>query len=72
MSQDILDAVPPRHPAVTEKTVPTPVRLPVSLLAELDGIAAELNYKRADLIRSFLAFSARQYREASKKAKHKK
>ncbi len=67
-SDDILDVLPPKEKPPREETVPTPVRLPKSLLAALDEIAEQTNYRRADIIRRFLTRSVRQWQRAKGKS----
>lgn len=43
-----------RNPADLEQTAPTTIRLPVELLADLDEIARQRGYKRAEVIRHIL------------------
>lgn len=68
---DILEAVPPQETEIVEKTKPIPLRLPESLIKDLDEIAKELKRKRADVMRRFLIFSVKQYKARRKTPKRK-
>jgi metal-responsive CopG/Arc/MetJ family transcriptional regulator len=68
---DILEAVPTQEAGIVEKTKPIPVRLPESLIKDLDEIAKETNRKRADVVRRFLIFSVKQYKARRKSPKRK-
>ncbi len=60
--------LPPKGKAA-EKTVPTTVRLPVSLLADLELIAKATDYKRAEVMQRFLRAMADAYLSKSPKLK---
>jgi hypothetical protein len=60
---DTDDILPPRKAPPAEDTVPTTVRLALSLVRDIDKIAEASGYRRGEVIRRFLRRQADLYLE---------